>query len=587
MRSNARETHPRPRTEPPPPAWGRPDRLWLAAIVLAAFLLRLIYVLQYQASPFFDHPIMDSRNHDLWARSLLGGEPFLAGHPYFRAPLYPWFLAACYRLCGDGYLGPRIAQALVGALGCGLLYLIGRRFWGRVVSASAGFAAAGAWLLIYFDAELLDVPLSLTLDLLCLYLFVLAWQRGEPRFYAAAGLALGLAAISRPSVLLFGAVAAAGALLGGERRAGLRRALVMMAACLVPILPITLRNAIVGRDFVPIASQGGLNLYIGNHPESDGTTAELPGGMADWRGSYFESIAMAQEALGRPLRPSQVSGYFTGRAIDFALTHPGDWIRLTLRKVRLFWSAAELADNQPIRFFAHRFAPISRWLPVDYGLFGPLGWLGLALTLREARRFFPLWGYVLSGAAAAIAFFVNTRFKMPVLPLLLLLATAAVAWGVRAARARRWRALALAGLLLVPLYLWIHALPAGCDPQDAHAYEILGMREMERGRPAEAAAEFRRGLAAQPRYPAALHFRLGQALWLTHDPEGAEREFLAGLQCEARHPREFALGTFGLGLAAERRGDHEAARRQYAETLRLDPSHAEARARLARLGGAP
>jgi len=582
-----RKTRPGPPPEAPPPAWARPDGLWLLAIVGLALLLRLIYVFQYQANPFFDHPIMDSRNHDLWARSYLSGEPFLPGHPYFRAPLYPWFLAACYRLFGDGYLAPRLAQALLGALSCGLVFLIARCFHGRWASAGAGLAAAGCWLMIHFDAELLDVPLGLFLNLLGLYLFTRAWQGGALRFHAAAGLALGLAAIARPTVLLFAALAAAALWLANRRepRAALRRAGILVAACLVPILPITIRNALVGGDFVPIASQGGLNLYIGNHPGADGTTAELPGGMADWRGSYFESIAMAEQALGRKLRPSEVSAHFTRESLRFAAGSPGEWLALMGRKFRLFWNRAELADNQPIRFFAERYAPIARWLPVGFGLLAPLGALGLLLALRDPRRFFPLWGYTAASAAAVIAFFVTTRFKMPAVPGLILLAAGAVEWGAGALRARRRGPLLAAALALAALAAWTHSRPAGVDPQEAHAYEILGMREMERGDAAAGIEHFRAGLRAGPRFAAGLHIRLGHALLARGDLAGAEREFAAGLQCEARHPREFAMGTLGLGLIAEQRGDLSAALAHYGETLRLDPEQAEARARWRRLRG--
>jgi 4-amino-4-deoxy-L-arabinose transferase-like glycosyltransferase len=557
----------------------------LLAVVLFAFALRLIYVIQYQSSPFFDHPIMDSRNHDLWARSILSGEPFLPGHPYFRAPLYPWFLATCYRLFGGGYFMPRLLQACMGALSCGLVFLIARRFYGRWAGVVAGAIASTFWLMLYFDGELLDVPLSALLDLLFLYLLALALETGSLRRYGACGLALGLAAIARPNILLVGVLAVAWVLWTQRRdaRPALRRVAVLAIACCVPILPVTLRNAIAGHDFVPIASQGGLNLYIGNHPGSDGTTPELPGGMADWRGSYFESIDMAQQAAGHALKPSAVSSYFVREALRFAVQRPGEWLTLTLHKLHLFWNRAELADNQPIRFFAVRYAPIVRILPVGFGLIAPFAFLGLLLALYDTRRSFPLWGFTLGYAATVIGFFVTTRFKMPVVPVMIVLGVGAGKWLVDRARARRWTPAIVGTVALVPLFIWMNTLPTDYDPQDAHAYEIIGMREMDRGDAAAGIRSFREGLAAHPRYPASLHFRLGHALLAQGDAAGAEREFTTGLETQARVPREFARGTAGLALIAEARGDREQALYYFRETVRLDPADTESRARLQRL----
>ena len=86
---------------------------WVAGIALLAFILRLIYVLQTRANPFFDEPIMDPRYHVDWARAFASGEQFQEG-PFFRAPLYPWFLGLLQAVLGEGLLGSRLAQALLG-----------------------------------------------------------------------------------------------------------------------------------------------------------------------------------------------------------------------------------------------------------------------------------------------------------------------------------------------------------------------------------------------------------------------------------------------------------------------------------------
>ena len=92
-------------------------------------------------------------------------------------------------------------------------------------------------------------------------------------------MALGLSAIARPNVLLFGPAIVVWLAIVHRREA--LRALIYVACvttgCLLVILPITIRNYVVGKDVALIATQGGVNFYIGNNPQADGRTAIVPG----------------------------------------------------------------------------------------------------------------------------------------------------------------------------------------------------------------------------------------------------------------------------------------------------------------------
>ena len=167
------------RTASADPPRRRLDLLLIIAIVILAMGIRVTYVLQSRSSPLFAYPIMDAAYHDEWARAIADGETFIEG-PYFRAPLYPWFLGGVYTLFGHNYLIPRLIQAGIGAISCVLLYLIGRDTLGRPVGFIAGMAAATYWMLVYYDAELLLVPLVVALDLLLLWLTVRAMHNPKP-----------------------------------------------------------------------------------------------------------------------------------------------------------------------------------------------------------------------------------------------------------------------------------------------------------------------------------------------------------------------------------------------------------------------
>jgi len=576
----------------------RYDSVIFVAVVVFAFALRALYVGQLTRSPLFDHPTMDARYHDQWARAIVAGQTFIDG-PYFRAPLYPFFLAGIYRLFGDGYLGPRLVQALLGSLSCGLVFLLGRAAFSRAVGAVAGFAAALYWVLIYFDGELLITPLIVFLDLLVILLLLRGARKPGALIFGAAGLVLGLSTIARPNVLLFApAVMVWLVVWSGPRWGrGMAWAVCFGVGALVAVLPVTARNYLVGGDTVLIASQGGVNFYIGNNPDADGKTAIVPGTPPDWWGGYYAAIERAEQALGRKLKPSEVSRYYYGQAWQFIRQHPGQALRLTARKLRLFWIRWEISNNKDVYFWAGHFTPWMRWLPVGFGLVGPLSILGMVLCRRRAAALFPLWGFILVYMVSVVVFFCTARYRVPVLAPLILLSTYAVFWLVGAVRRGRWRAVGGAVLVLVPAALLVNITHGAPRLQhDADSYWKLAAAYQRAGQPDRAIQSYRHALKEyyHPRDPEVYiaenpFVHLGLAWLLSTTPrddlrDGAEALHLveqAGRLLRPDHPlvldtRAAALaelGDFPAAVDAARQALAEAEELRWAEEAQSMREH--------------
>ena len=77
-------------------------------------------------------------------------------------------------------------------------------------------------------------------------------------------------------------------------RRSLGYALCLFIGCIAPVLPVTIRYLVVGNDFVLIASQGGVNFYIGNNPHADGMSAVIKGDPTEWQPCYDAQIARAE-----------------------------------------------------------------------------------------------------------------------------------------------------------------------------------------------------------------------------------------------------------------------------------------------------
>jgi 4-amino-4-deoxy-L-arabinose transferase-like glycosyltransferase len=492
------------------------------AIFAVALSLRLVYLHQWQNCPIFTHPKIDEQYHDEWAQAIAAGETYEPG-AYFRAPLYPAFLGAIYWLFGHDYYMPRVMQSILTSLSCGLVFLVGRVTFGRAVGAVAGFSAATYWTLIFFDGELLIPPIIIFLDLVLVAILLKAARSPAVVWPGLAGVVMGLSALARPNILLLGPAIVVWLIVLHRRRfwRAFACCVAVTAGCLLMLLPVTIRNYIVSKDFVLIASQGGLNFYIGNNARSDGRTALDMEGPLDFWGTNYRATLRAEQALGRELKPSEVSDYHYKLAWDFIQTHPGEALRLNLLKLRLFWSKWEIANNKNLYFWTPLFAPMVNWLPLSFGVVGPLGIVGLALCWRRRLELFPLWGFVLVYMVSIVMFFCTARYRLPVVPVLILLATWAVFEAVRAIRGRRWVALGLGGVVLVPAVLLVHVTPhREAVGNDFVSHTMLGHVYDDHGDPEQAIEQYRMALSVVPGNLEAT-YGLGSALTkLNRLPEG-------------------------------------------------------------------
>jgi tetratricopeptide (TPR) repeat protein len=392
-------------------------------------------------------------------------------------------------------------------------------------------------------------------------------EAGSARSALLSGGLFGLAAIVRPNAL----VVVPGLALLLAARAGARRrgaALAFAAATLVFPLAATAVNWIRGGDLVFIASQSGVNLYIGNNRTSNGWSAVAPGLRPDWWGGYQDMIRIPEREEGRALKPSEVSAYWTRRAIREIAEDPVWWLGHMARKTYLWFGAEELSNNKDLAFWKTRF-PVIRWLPVHYGVLAPLAILGALLV--PWRLASPLVLFVLPYAASFVLFFVTSRYRLTTVPFLAILAAGALDRLAGFARHAEWRPFAAWTAALVALTALLSAgLAPVAQPTFALSYMEIGRREMERQRWGAAEAAFRKALDYEPGSLDARH-DLGIALREGGRPDSALAHLTA--VAEARGDAR-TWNNVGLTLwALARRGE---AREAFRSATAREPRDADA-----------
>jgi len=529
-------------------------------------LIRVSYVLQArQNDPLFFAPQLDALYHHQWALAIASGMEFIHD-AYFRAPLYPAFLALIYKLFGVNLLMARLVQAVIGGVSCGLLYLIGQRLFDKRTGTVAGLVMAGYPLFIYFDGELLISVLLVFLILLGFLLLLRSRERD--RQWWLPGLVFGLAAIARPNVLAFGAVVPVWFVIEEGRR-WWKRALMFGLAVLVPIVPVTVRNYLVSRRLVVIAWQAGTNFYIGNNEYSDGTTAIVPGTRGSWWGGYNDVKQAAEKVLGRELKGAEIDRFWFSQGLDFWRRQPGKALLLTLRKLYLWFAGYEVSNDRDLYFFKrYTFLNIllfqTGWLKFPFGVVLPLALAGSYLTRRRWRRLLPVYLFLSTYALSFIFFFVTARYRMPTVPFFILLA-------VQAVRELRQRQPWSVWPLVIGSFLLFNINLAGtgrlADPGQNHFTAALGWRSQ--GKLSQARAELSRALELD----SATNILSLEATMLIE--QGMIDQARQRAQAAVRlHPNEpDAYGIAGNVLAAA--GKLDSARLCFQRVIELDPYSVE------------
>ena len=524
-----------------------PRTIALLALVALAFLIRLGALLELRESATFYAPQIDSLEYHAWAQDITASRIAWPTVP-IHGPGYAFFLAGEMLALGDDLLRIRVAQALVGALSCLLVALLGSRLAGPHAGLIAGVIAAVYAPLVYTEIGLFAEVLVVLFNLLALLLALKLLDR--PQFATAAmlGLCLGLSAITRSTGLLliplFAWLLWRGIELPPRRRAA-RIGMIAAAAALV-IAPVTWQNWRAEADLVPVQRNGGLNFYIGNGIGSDGGAHVRLGG--NW-----DRLLAAPYRAGLA-KPTEHDRFYLRRWWSEVRADPLRYLGLLLRKTYLTFHARELRDTHDPAFF-EQVSLLLHWLP-GWGMLFPLAALGWWWQRRERRAYRLLEATIALYLLTCIVLVVGSRYRLPAAPPLAIYAALGLVglW-------QRWtqgrRAELLRAAAVAAAFALVIRLPWGVPVSNfAEEWSLEGDAALALGQTGRAAEGYRRALEIDPDLSVALAGD-GSRLLLAGEVERARRRFERVIEADP----DFAKPYFFLGLVQRAAGRHaEAAR---------------------------
>jgi tetratricopeptide (TPR) repeat protein len=291
------------------------------------------------------------------------------------------------------------------------------------------------------------------------------------------------------------------------------------------ILPVTIRNYAVSGELVLTTSGGGEVFYVGNNPNANGLYQYPIFVRPDPQFEHEDFRARAREETGRDLSRGEASRFWWRKGFEYVTSEPMGAAALYLRKLALMWNAEEVADNYSFAFFRSDVSPVLR-IPIGFSLLAALGLVGVAVTARRWRACLPLYLFELSYMAGLVLFFIHSRYRLPLVPVLVVFSAAAVVRGIEAWRAAAWKPLGIAAASGAAVYLFT-LLPLVPDSYSNrwNFYEKLGVAYLEDGDPARARVALERSRSLNDRNPN-VHYNLG----LVAQAEGDYREAYAHYQ---------------------------------------------------------
>jgi tetratricopeptide (TPR) repeat protein len=511
---------------------GRSSRFrWqVAAIWVIAFAVRLAYIWQIRPSPFFEVLMGDARGYDSWAQQIAGGD-WIGQEVFYQAPLYPYFLGTIYSIAGHDLLFVRVCQAMIGAAGCVFLALAGRRLYSESVGWIAGLGLAIYAPAIFFDGLLQKSVLDLFFVSLVLWLLSgLVDNRDVRSRWFSVGLALGGLALTRENALVLIAPILLWRLLPsiGSWRSGTRRlptylpTIVAFALGLLLVLsPVAARNQAIGGEWHITTSQFGPNFYLGNNADADGTAVALREGRGSVEYERQDATDLAEAAEGRNLTPGEVSTFWTNKAVAFIRYNPWAWLKLVARKVILLGNATELIDTESQESY-------EEWSPVlriaaqvgHFGVLAPLAIFGVFAAWRDRRRLGLFYALAATYAASVVMFYVSARYRLPLVPFLMLFAAAGLGSLPSFLRAagRIRRAGTAAGVIAIAIVVNWPLWPAGLMRAVTENNLANALQTGRRFREAE--SHYNRAIQIRPDYAPA-YVNLGETLLAQDRPEEA------------------------------------------------------------------
>lgn len=387
-------------------SWGRPEIVILGVALVARLCWAVIVPVV---------PVSDCVAYDVLARNMASGHGYTfepGGPPSAYWPVgYPAILGGLYRAFGYDFRPAVVLNILLGVAAVAIPMRLTGRWFGALAGRVCGLLLALWPSQIEFVTVLASEGPFTTLMLVALG----GWFCDRRRLLGAVltGVALAAAAYVRPTALLLPVVfGLAGVLSGRGVARELTKVIIATVVMIGLIAPWTVRNFQVFGRFVLISTNGGTNLWMGNHPGTSGGYTPLPRD-TEGMGEVERDEYLSRQAKDH-IRQNPVA-FVKGVVAKFVMTHDRETIGV-------IWNEPGLVG----RLGPSVLTPLKAFSTVYWYAAAGLGLVGFVLLVRKegviAGVGHPVVLTTLYFATVHSVIVGQDRYHFPVIPLVAALA---------------------------------------------------------------------------------------------------------------------------------------------------------------------
>lgn len=400
------------------------ERRWLLALLLAAFGLRAAYCV-FASSYDWRGPIPDIDHYQRFAHSLkdrwameLGGKPSAN-----REPGYPVFLAALYSVTGARFPALWLAHCLLEVLTIWLILILGTSIFSRNVGWAAAVMAAAYPQFLYYCATPRRETFMVFGFAAAVWATLRACRGPSWKRMAAAGAVWAGLVLTNSVFLPTGMAACAGVWLLTRRGApanGNVRAARWSAIFLIAYLSLyalwPLRNYAVFGRFIAGITAGGAHIY---------TALIVPNWASgtEHEARFVEADPVMKKAGTLP--EDRKDAYFYKESAKWIARHPVRFTGIVAASGIKLWRLYPYK-----RDYGRSYAVILAVSLLSDGWMIPLGLLGLILAWRRFPETDLINLVLFSTTLTYMIFWSVVRYRLPMMPLVLLYAAYALERGV-------------------------------------------------------------------------------------------------------------------------------------------------------------
>jgi Tfp pilus assembly protein PilF/4-amino-4-deoxy-L-arabinose transferase-like glycosyltransferase len=553
----------------------KPEILLIGVFVLALFI-RILYLNQIISTPIFQGLAVDDEKYESFALQILKGNLTHKDFIYLN-PLYPFFLSLIYLIFGHGNLSVIFIQGIIDSISCVVIYYIASLLFNRKVGIISALIYACYGIAIFYTGILLAPTVVIFFTLLFIASLLFAEEKRQVIIFFISGILFGLVVLARPNVTLFLFLLPLWFFTVLKDKLGIHKSiqgiLLLLVGFFMVTSLITIRNYSIEKRFSPFSVQGGINFYIGNNPEATGHFMSPHGISISPIEQVKNSIYYAEKESGNSLTPSQASRYWLFKGVQFIKDNFSDAFSLYMKKFALFWRKEEIPLN--INYsLSKTFVPLFRLPLISFGIIAPFAILGIILFLKRKNNMLLIL-FILSYMVSIIIFFVSARYRLPIVPFLIICSSYALYRFVEMIRLKELKGITTFGALFILLFVGMNKNFACFKVIPTSHHNNLGKIYSKEGRLDKAVIELKKALLSDPYFVEA-HCNLG----ITYLKKGLIKESIEEYKKALKVNPNYAEAHYNLGNAYVKKGRLDEAISEFKKTITINPNFAEARTNL-------